>query len=147
MPDNGDRAAAHAAFRFAVEIEGISEAMFTECTLPPLEVDVHQQKEGGYNAGVHLLPGPVKPGRLTLKRGVAQSGTLLNWYREVANGKVKDATRNVSVVMYDSTLEEVMRWNFERAYPVKWSGPELKAADSGMAIEALELAYAMVTLD
>jgi phage tail-like protein len=147
MTNKAQRAEVHASYRFAVEVDGINEAIFNECTLPPMEVEVHEQKEGGYNNGVHLLPGRVKSGRLTLKRGIAQSSVLLNWYRKIANGQVLDATRNLSVVMYDSTLNEVMRWNFERVYPVKWSGPALKSSDSEIAIESLELAYAMVTFD
>jgi phage tail-like protein len=140
------RIEAYPAHRFAVEIDGISEAVFSECILPPMEVEVHEQKEGGYNHGVHLLPGPVKAGRLTLKRGVAQASTLLEWYRQVANGQVKEATRNVSVVMYDATLQEVMRWDFEQAYPVKWSAPTLKSDENTVAIETLELAFAILTV-
>ena len=134
----------HAAFRFGVQIDGIDEAVFTECTLPALEVDVHEQKEGGYNTGGHFLPGVVKSGRITLKQGLASSAELLKWYRDVAAGNFKEALRNVSVVMYDSTLEEVMRWDFKDAYPVKWTGPTFKSSDSAMAIETLELAYAEV---
>ena len=31
---------AYPAFRFAVQIEGVTEAVYTECTLPSLEGDV-----------------------------------------------------------------------------------------------------------
>jgi len=144
MAGNGKRGEAHAAFRFAVQIEGIDEAVFSECTLPALEVDVLQQKEGGYNTGAHHLPGPVKPGRVVLKRGVSQSNGLLKWYRAVANGDHKQAERNVSVVMYDSMLNELMRWDFLRAFPVKWSGPSFNASNSAMAIESLELVFSEV---
>ncbi len=132
----------HAAFRFAVQFGESEVATFTECTLPTLEVDVLEQKEGGYNTGVHLIPGPVKAGRITLKSGATQSSQLLAWYRDVAAGKA--AQRNVSVVMYDSEQKEVMRLNFVRAYPARWSGPSFKTADSSIAIETLELAFAEV---
>jgi phage tail-like protein len=147
MASTGKRIDTHSAFRFAVQIGGIDEAIFSECSLPTLEVQVHEQKEGGYNSGTHLLPGPVKPGRIVLKRGLAQSNELLDWYREVANGNVADAEKQVSVVMYNSMLEELMRWNFERAYPVKWTGPAFKTSDSVLAIETLELAFAMVAIE
>lgn len=144
MAPTGGRIEAHAAFRFAVELGGGEEAIFTECTLPSLEVDVHEQKEGGYNKGVHLLPGPVKAGRITLKRGLTKSSALLKWYGDVASGKAQNAERNVSVVMYDSQLNEVMRLDFVRAYPVKWSGPTFRTSESTIAIETLELAFAEV---
>ncbi len=131
----------HSAFHFAVKI-GSDEAIFSECTLPSLEVDVAQQKEGGYNKGVHNLAGPVKTGRLTLKRGVTSSNEMLKWYLDVASGKPKAAERNVSIIMYDEESKPVMRLEFVKAYPVKWTGPTLKAADSSLAIESLELAFA-----
>ena len=147
MPQTGQRVETHAALRFSVQIGGINEAIFSECSLPDLEVEVEEQKEGGYNTGVHQLPGPVKGGRMTLKRGVTQSSELLNWYRDVASGNLSEAERQVSVVMYDSTLSEVMRWNFVRAYPAKWSGPAFKSSESTVAIETLELVFAEVSFE
>jgi phage tail-like protein len=147
MTRTGERTEAHAAFRFAVEIDGIDEAYFSECTLPSLEVEVTEQQEGGYNNGVHLLPGRVKAGRITLKHGITQSTELLNWYRDVMNGNVSAAIRRISIVMYDSRLDPVMRLSFERAYPAKWSGPTFNAADNSVAIETLELAYAEIQVD
>ncbi len=134
-------AEAFSAFRFAVKV-GDGEATFTECTLPSLEVDVLEQKEGGYNQGVHLIAGPVKAGRLSLKRGVTTSNELLKWYLDVAHGDRKKAERNVSVIMFDSTGKPVLQLEFIRAYPVKWTGPVLKTSDNAIAIEGLELAFA-----
>lgn len=139
----GERVEVHDGFRFVVDIhEG--DLFFTECTLPSLEVEVTEQKEGGYNAGVHLLPGPVKAGRLTLKRGITKSSALLAWYAQVARGEVKGAMRNVTLTMLDSLGQPVMRMDLLRAYPVKWSGPSFRAGDSAIAIETLELAFAEV---
>jgi phage tail-like protein len=137
----GQRTEAHAAFRFAVQIEGITEAVFTECTLPTLEVEVHQQMEGGLNNAVHHLPGRVKAGKITLKRGISSSDKLLAWYMDIAQGKISSSRRTVSVVMYDSLLEEVMRWNFESAFPSRWTGPSFVSGNSALAIETLELSY------
>jgi len=139
----GQRVEVYDAFRFVVDIQE-GEMFFTECTLPTLEVDVIEQKEGGYNTGVHLLPGPVKAGRLTLKRGITKSSALLVWYAQVASGEVKAATRNVTLTMLSSQGQPVMRMDLIRAYPVKWSGPSFKAGDSTIAIETLELAFAEV---
>lgn len=137
----GQRTEAHAAFRFAVQIEGITEAVFTECTLPTLEVEIHQQMEGGLNNAVHHLPGRVKAGKITLKRGISNSDKLLAWYMDIAQGKISSSRRTVSVVMYDSLLEEVMRWNFEGAFPSRWTGPSFVSGNSALAIETLELSY------
>ena len=139
----GQRLEAYDAFRFVVDIhEG--EVFFTECTLPDLEVDVWEQKEGGYNTGTHLLPGPVKAGRVTLKRGITKSSALLAWYAQAASGDIKAATRNVTVTMLDPQGRPVLHIDLIRAYPVKWSGPSFKAGDSTMAIETLELVFAEI---
>lgn len=138
------RAEAFAAFRFVVQIDGVAEAYFTECTLPNLEVEVEEEKEGGFNQGVHLLPGRVKRGSLTLKRGLAQSSALLSWYLEVMQGQVSKAKRQVSVMLYDSLGQPIVRWDLTGAFPSKWSGPALGTAKSEIAIETLELVFESV---
>jgi phage tail-like protein len=44
--------------------------------------------------------------------------------------------------MYDSKGVELCRWNFQKAFPVKWVGPQLTADGKVAAIETLELAHA-----
>ena len=41
----GDRLEIHGAFSFVVQIDGIENAVFHECTLPTLEVEVEEEKE------------------------------------------------------------------------------------------------------
>ena len=41
------------------------------------------------------------------------------------------------VVLFDYAGEPVRRWQFEDAFPVKWSGPTLVAASNDVAIEEL----------
>ena len=144
---SSQRTEVHAAFRFAIQIDGITEAVFTECTLPSLEVDVTQQMEGGLNNAVHQIPGRVKAGKITLKRGITTASDLLTWYVDLAQGKIEDSERKVSVVMYDSLSDEVLRWNFQKAFPSKWSGPTFSSANSQVAIETLELSYLSVDVE
>jgi len=144
---NGQRAETHAAFRFAVQIDGITEAVFTECTLPALEVEVHEQPEGGLNNAVHQIPGRIRGGKITLKRGLTSSSDLLSWYMDVAQGQIEASQREVSIVMYDSTASEIMRWNFAKAFPSKWSGPSLSSGSNQVAIETLELSYRSVDVE
>jgi phage tail-like protein len=140
---------AHAGFRFEVYVQRgqlAFSATFSECTLPPLEVEVHEQKEGGYNTGSHVLPGRVKAGRITLKRGMAgskgssQLKGLLSWYQDVARGTIEPTA--VTVTVFDAKRHPILDLNFLQAYPVKWTGPTLRASDNAIAIETLELAFA-----
>jgi phage tail-like protein len=41
----------------------------------------------------------------------------------------------------DVTGEDKWRWNFVDAYPVKWTGSELRAKDNTIAFETIELAH------
>jgi phage tail-like protein len=124
---------------FNIEIEGIQEAYFKECSGLESETEVLSFEEGGVNDYIHKLPGRTKHANVVLKRGITDSGWLWDWYQKVARGKVE--RKNLSVVLYNSQGEEVKRWSFERAYPVKWSGPELKSDENSIAIEALEIAH------
>jgi len=55
------------------------------------------------------------------------------------NGKFE--RKSGFIILMDSEGNEKWRWSFERAYPVKWTGPDLKADSSAVAVETLELAH------
>jgi phage tail-like protein len=130
---------AYANCRFYVEIGGMPQAVFTEVDGLQVEMDVLEYEEGGNNGFVHRLPGRTKVGRLTLKRGMTGSNEFFKWCMEITQGKI--TRRNISVVMYDTAGTERMRWSFEKAYPVKWVGPQFTATGTTMAIETVELAH------
>ena len=48
-------------------------------------------------------------------------------------------------MLMNSAGEDVWRWNFKDAYPVKWSGPELRGSNTEVAVETLELAHRGLT--
>jgi phage tail-like protein len=124
-------------FNFLVEIDGIAQAGFSECTGLRLEVDVIEYREGGERSSVRKLPGLAKVGDITLKRGVTISNELQAWFESVRNG-VADR-RNGAIVLLDDERKPVVRWKFFNAFPRKWEGPDLDAKGSDMAIETLTL--------
>ena len=64
-----------------------------------------------------------------------------DWRELIVNGQVEDARRNGSVIMYNQKLEEVARWNFENAWPLKVSGPSMKADSNEFGIEELVITH------
>jgi phage tail-like protein len=127
------------AFKFGVEIDGLIKGWFTECSGLRIEREVVSHEEGGVNDHVHKLPGRVKQSDITLKRGVAES-ELWAWFQEgLYDGKVK--RRNVSIILYNSDRTRAKRWNLRAAYPIEWSGPDLKADNNQVAIETLKLVH------
>jgi phage tail-like protein len=132
------------ACRFYVEIGGQTQAVFTEVGGLQLEMQTMEYQEGGNNGFIHRLPGPVKVGNITLKRGLTSSNDLLKWCMEVISRQV--SKRHVSVLMFDARGREMVRWNFLDAYPVKWVGPQFSADGKAAAIETLELAHSGMEL-
>jgi len=125
--------------RFYVQVDGWTQAVFTEVSGLAMEMAVEDVEEGGLNSFCQRRPGRVKTSNLTLKRGLTNSDDFLKWTREVSRGKIEK--KNISVVLYNLNGTESMRWEFLQAYPVKWSGPQFKADDNAVAVETLELAH------
>lgn len=130
---------AHANCRFYVQINGVSQAVFTEVSGLQAETHIEEYQEGGHNGFTHQLPGRTTVSRITLKRGIVASNELFAWYLDIMQGKIQ--RRNVSVVTYDSTGKELLRWNFDGAFPMKWVGPQFTADGQTAAVETLELAH------
>lgn len=135
----GERGDPYLTSKFWIEIQGIDQASFAECSAPQVETEVMEYQEGGLNEYVHKLPGRSKVSNVTLKRGITESPELWDWYRDVLQGKVE--RKNVSIVVYDLEGEEVLRWTFIDAYPVKWTGPTFNADANAVCVETLELAH------
>jgi phage tail-like protein len=135
----GKRVDPIAGLRFGVEIEGIIKGWFTECGGLTVERKTEPHKEGGVNDYVHQLPGQIEYTHITLKRGVADDA-LWNWFQKgLYDGKVE--RRNVSIILYNGDRTKAKRWNLRKAYPVKWTGPDLKADSNQVAIETLEIVH------
>lgn len=135
---------AYPACRFYVLIDDQAQGVFTEVSGLQIEMDVMEYQEGGNNGFVHRLPGFTKVSNLTLKRGITSTNEFYKWLNDVSAGQFK--RRHVTVVMYDVTGTELMRWNFLHAYPIKWVGPQLNAAENIAAVETLELAHEGMTI-
>ena len=131
------------SFRFVVEIGGAPQAAFTECSVPVIEWDLEEIKEGGLNTFTHQLPGHRKGAKMTLKNGVG-STLLFEWCIQTMSETFE--RRPVTVTLLGSTKKKVMSWDLADAYPVKWVGPQLNAGDNGIAIQTLELACGEVTV-
>lgn len=143
MSDQSLRALTNAAFRFVVDVDGEAQGAFTECTLPVIEWEVEEVKEGGLNTFTHQLPGRRKGAKITLKNGVGSSA-LMDWYVDAMSEQFQ--RKPLTITLLDSLLEPVMTWHLADALPVKWSGPQLKTNDNSIAIQSLELACGEVTV-
>ena len=133
----------YSAFRFVIKVEGEGDDVvggFNEVSGLVFETDVQTLRVGGVNDYEHQFPGPSKfPSRLVLKRGMGDTKFLWNWYRSVSRGEIK--RKNVTITLHDEQWREPMSWRFKKACPIKWTGPDLRASNSAVAFESLELVH------
>jgi phage tail-like protein len=130
-------------YKFAVALGsgGTPTAVFNECSGLEMTVEFDPVTEGGQNEYQLKLPKGVKYGNLVLKRGYAVDQVLMNWCLEMRN-RTGITRRDVTVSLIKlSSQETLFSWTFTGAFPVKWSGPALKAGDNSISIETLELAH------
>jgi phage tail-like protein len=136
----GARTDPYTGFNFLVEIEGLVIGGFTDVSGLAMETTVQEYQEGGQNEYVHKLPGPTRyPQNLVLKRGLTDLDMLGSWYQAVTIGQVE--RRNGTIYLLDRQGTPVVGWDFKEAYPVKWTGPDLKAESNTVATESLELVH------
>ncbi|MBD2846102.1 phage tail protein [Paenibacillus sp. IB182496] len=127
------------SFRFWVELDGMLVGGFTEVSGLSSETELEEYREGGVNGYVHRFPKSTSFGTIALKRGLSGSSELWDWYQQVASGTVVRKSGSIILQHYDG--DELCRWNFFEAYPTKWIGPELNAAQSDIAVESIELVH------
>jgi len=123
-----------------VEIEGLVVGGFSEVSGLQVETVVETYREGGVNEYEHKLAGPTRyPANLVLKHGLTDIETLWSWHQDVIQGQI--TRKNGTIYLLDRQRLPAMWWDFTGAYPVKWSGPELRADGNTVAVETVELAH------
>jgi len=140
MAITGIRLDPHPAFRFNVFMDNFTwVGGFTECSGLQLEVEVQDYPEGGLNTYIHKLPGRTRQNNIILKRGIVDP-LVWQWIFEISSGFF--TARSGSIVVQDLAGQiPVMTYNFQDAFPLKWTGPELNAMQNNVAMETLELCH------
>lgn len=141
-----DRVDPYRSARFLLEIDGITRAGFTECTIPDSTQDPIEYREGNEAFTVRKIPGLIKYGNISLKWGITDSSMeLYEWRKQVEECKMKDARRNVAVVLLDDEGSAKARWEFLLAWPTKYDAPDLNSTANEVAVENLEIAHEGMT--
>lgn len=122
-------------FRFLVELDGIVQAGFTDCTGFGSHVEPVEYREGGDPNQVRKLLGKATYPDIMLKWGVTDSHELYDWHLAALHGEVQ--RKNGSIILQDDRAQEKVRWNFFNAWASKWEGSALSAKGNEVAIESL----------
>ena len=124
--------------RFALEIDGVVVGDFKEVRGLDAEVEVIEYRTGD-DLTTHKRPGSTKWANIVLKQGVADNDMLWQWFQGSVNGEPD--RKDGAVILYDKAGNEAVRYDFVRAFPVKWQGPALDASSHDLAIETIEIAH------
>lgn len=129
-------------FNFDVEVTGLIVGSFSEVSGLEVNTECEEYKEGGRNDFVHKLPKITKYSNVVLKKGMSSSpdsNVLYDWHQDVIIGVIDP--KPLAVILTDNQKNELKRWTFKNAFPVKWIGPDLKAETNSIAIESVEFAH------
>lgn len=126
-----------ANFNFRVEIDGVAAGHFAEVSGLSVEQEVVEYRSGE-DSTTRKIPGRVKYGDITLKRGYTSTGTLHDWIEANLTGRDSSTTvdrRSGSIIVLNESGEEVTRYNFYEAWPSKWKLSSLDGKGNDVLVE------------
>lgn len=130
-------------FSYGIDVAGTITGFFTKCEGLGSETTVvdHKVVDGSGRDVVQKIPGRLEWGDITLSRGITNNMDFWKWRKQVEDGKVAEARKNGSIIMYDQTNTEVARWNFVRGWPSKLDGPSLSSEGNEVSVESLTIVH------
>ena len=135
------------SFYFTVSfsaIKGTVDAAFQEVTGLSADAETEEVVCGGENRFKYKLPGVMKYGNLSLKRGFVNSGSsLAKWCSDTLGGGLNTpiTPQTITIELLDQEGDTLVSWDFINAYPVKWGVSDLKSMENAYVVETLEFAY------
>ena len=140
---------------FLVTVSEISgTAAFSEVTGVESSVDVIEFRQGNANSLAPVkIPGLVKHGNVTLRFGYTLNNAFKTWIQECVSERRGPIPRNnVQIELIDinggapqTTTEQIATgsrvWMLTNAWVAHYTGPELDAANSDVALESVEIAF------
>jgi phage tail-like protein len=134
------------ASRFLFEVDGIEIGWFMEVSGLEVTVETEDLQEGGQNSFVHHLPGRRTWPNLRLKRGITKNDSLLKWLNN-SSGEQFSASGNkltrstAALTLLGDAGTRLRAWEFDGAFPVKWTGPTFATSSTDAAAEELEISH------
>lgn len=154
MPTKTSEILAAHRFYLGLELDGSYDSVdgiFLECrgfqrtqeVIEICEVTAQQWGQGQSKGRVvrTKLPGNVKNGNLTLRRGMTFSVTFWKWFKQIQDGNWGKQRKDASLVIYDQTSVEIARFNLFRAWPTSYKITDVNARSGEIEVEEIEIAY------
>jgi phage tail-like protein len=139
VAETGARTDPALSFRFEVRLIGLPPGGFAECSGLGLETEVAEYAEGGLNDRMHKFATRTKQSPLVLRKGIVDRA-LWDWFFDFSLGRAQ--FRDGTVIIRDEAGRgTAAEWRLSQAFPSKWTGPDLNATQSAVAVETLELTH------
>lgn len=134
-----------AKFHFEVEIDG-TVISFQEVTGLESQTEVIEYRHGDSDIfSPNKSAGLVKTSNLVLKKGIFHDDEdCLELYKKITEEKsyyTQDDRMDITVTLFDEAGEGVMSWNITQAFPIKYTGTDLKSDANEISLETIEFAY------
>ena len=127
------------SLRFMVLMAGLEGMYFTACEGLGAEYEVETYAEGGNASHTHQLPVRIKYSNVKLTRPVdLDSGRVATWFSSVQYRLVRVGG---AIKVFNGNGAPIATWTLVGVWPVRYSGPQLRADGSGVAVETLELSH------
>lgn len=136
-------------FRFTVRIDAVADlGAWQSCSGLKVEFKSTEVRRGGSYLIQERLPDKIFYPRVVLKRAVlpSSSSKVQDWLAKAARSWMTEADpkatgTSATITLYDSNDSAVLTWILKSVRPAAWSGPELDAKSSQVALETLELEH------
>jgi len=128
-------------FHFNVKI-GSVVISFQEVSGLDAEVDVIEYRSGDSKIfTVSKMPGLKKFGNVTLKKGMFKGDiALFTWFQNISQNKIERQAVVINLLDHDGSTV-LFTWTLSNAFPQKYTGTNLNAQGSEVAIEELVMAH------
>ena len=144
---------------FLVSVDQVNGvAAFSEVTGIDASVDVIEFRQGNSSSLSPVkIQGLVKHGNITLKMGYTKDQDFKTWVQNcISEHRGETPRRNVTIELIDigpgapQSIQETpagaLVWILKDAWVTKYSGPDLNASTSEVAMETVEIAYEELTI-
>jgi len=129
-------------FRFEVDLgPTITGVAFQEVSGMDVEHQIIEYRNSNSALfSVEKMPGIVKYGNVTMKRGVfVNDNTFWNWRSQIQMNTIARVT--VVIKLLDENGDVTMQWQLLNAWPTKITSTDLKSDGNEVAIDTLEIAH------
>ncbi len=98
------------------------------------------RKENSPLFSTEKMPGIVKYGNVTMKRGVfVNDNAFWNWHSQISMNTIQ--RRTVVIKLLDESGKVTMQWTLYNAWPTKITSTDLKSDANEVAVDTLEIAH------